>query len=282
MEAVWARASELDVAIVATSNDAHAPLARRAIELGLATVVDKPLAPSASVAAELVDLADDAGVLLTVYHQRRWDSDFLTLKRLIAAGELGLVHRFESRFERWRPVAPVGAWRFETPGEEGGGVLLDLGSHLVDQALNLFGPAADVHGAVRSRRGTPGDDDAFVSIRHESGTLSLISASEVAASPGPRMRVLGSAGAFVVDGLDGQEDALRSGARPGGPDWGVEPPDRWGRLVRGTESQPVSPEPGRWHEFYARLAAGEAPVPASDAEAVLTVLEAARAEPDVR
>ncbi|HYH62838.1 MAG TPA: Gfo/Idh/MocA family oxidoreductase, partial [Solirubrobacterales bacterium] len=140
VEDVWQQASDLDFVVVATANDSHASLARRAIEAGLATVVDKPLAPTAAEADELIGLAGAAGVLLTVYHQRRWDSDFLTLKRLIEGGELGDVYRFESRFERWRPEAPAGSWRFETPRERGGGVLLDLGSHLVDQALQLFGP----------------------------------------------------------------------------------------------------------------------------------------------
>jgi predicted dehydrogenase len=274
-EAFWERAGEHDFVVIATPNDSHAPLARRAIELGLATVVDKPLAPTAAEAGELAALADAAAVLLTVYHQRRWDSDFLTLKRLIADGELGEVYRFESRFERWRPNAPEGSWRFGTPRAQGGGVLLDLGSHLVDQALHLFGPAAEVHGDVRARRGTPADDDAFVSIRHESGTLSLLWASEVAADPGPRMRALGSKGAFVVERLDSQEEALRAGRPPDRDDWGVVPRERWGSLVRGDTSEPVEPERGAWPEFYARFAAGEAPVASRDAASVLAVLESA-------
>jgi len=273
-EEVWEGAGRHDFAVIATSNESHAPLARAAIESGLATVVDKPLAPAASQALELIDLAEARGVILTVFHQRRWDSDFLTLKRLIADGELGEVYRLESRFERWRPKTPEGAWRFATPRERGGGVLLDLGSHLVDQALHLFGPAAEVHGDVHSRRGTPSDDDAFISIRHESGTLSLLWASEVAAAPGPRMRALGSKGAFVVEGRDGQEEALRSGLRPGA-DWGVVPEARWGRLVRGDASEPVEPECGAWPEFYARLASGEVPVEPRDSVAALSALEAA-------
>jgi len=275
VDAVWQQADELDFVVVATSNDSHASLARRAIESGLATVVDKPLAPTAAEAVELADLARSAGVLLTVYHQRRWDADFLTLKRLISEGDLGDIYRFESRFERWRPDSPSESWRYDTPRNRGGGVLLDIGSHLVDQALQLFGPAAEVHGDVRCRRGTPADDDAFVAIRHESGTLSLLWASEVAASPGPRMRVLGSRAAFEVDGLDGQERTLRDGERPGGDEWGAVSPGRWGRLVRGDESIPVESEPGDWPRFYAELATGRAPVTAEEACEVLQVLEAA-------
>jgi len=275
VDRIWARAEEQDFVVIATPNDSHASLARRAIELGLTTVVDKPLAPSVAEANELIGLADAAGVLLTVYHQRRWDSDFLTLRRLIEEGELGDIYRFESHFERWRPEPPADSWRFETPRERGGGVLLDIGSHLVDQALQLFGPAAEVHGDVRCRRGTPADDDAFVSIRHESGTLSLLWASEVAACPSPRMRVLGSAGGFLTEGLDPQEELLRKGERPGGEDWGIVPPARWGKLVRGGESQVVEAERGDWPRFYAMLATGEAPVLAEEARDVLAVLEAA-------
>ena len=140
------------------------------------------------------------------------------------------MHRFESRFERWRPELAESAWREAVPREGGGGLLLDLGTHLVDQAVQLFGPVAEVRGEVDHRRGGPADDDVFIALRHESGVRSHLWASSVAAAPGPRMRVLGSEGAFVVDGLDGQEDALKRGDRPG-EGWGAEPEERWGRLV---------------------------------------------------
>ena len=211
VDAVWERAEEHEFVVVATANDSHVPLAERAIDAGLAVVVDKPLAVSAEAALGLVERAEAAGVPLTVFHNRRWDSEFLTARRMIESGELGAVYRFESRFERWRPVAPEGAWRYSVPRERGGGVLLDIGTHLVDQALQLFGPAASVYGEVNARRGGPADDDAFIAIRHESGVLSHLWASEVAASPGPRMRVLGSEGSFVAEELDGQEAELREG-----------------------------------------------------------------------
>ena len=182
---MWARAADHDLVVVATANEAHAELARTAIDHGLAVVVDKPLAPSSAEAQDLVDRAAAAGVPLTVFHNRRWDSDFLTAKRLVTEGTLGDVHRLESRFERWRPEAPEDAWRFATDRAGGGGVLLDLGTHLVDQAIQLFGPVADVHGDVRSVRGTPADDDAFIALRHTSGQTSHSWACDVAPQPGP-------------------------------------------------------------------------------------------------
>jgi predicted dehydrogenase len=277
---VFDSASDHDLVVVATPNSSHAPLALRAIELGLPVVVDKPLAPSAAQARELVDAAQRAGVLLTVFQNRRWDSDFLTLRRLVGDGALGDVTRFESRFERWRPETRDDAWREITAAEEGGGVLLDLGAHLIDQALQLFGPVGRVHGEVDARRGGVADDDAFVALEHESGVHSHLWASSLAAAPGPRMRVLGTRGAFVIDALDSQEDALREGRRPDG-DWGSEPPASWGRLQRGEESEPVPSERGDWPAFYTgverSLRTGDAPpVDPRDAVTTLELIEAAR------
>lgn len=270
-------AMDADLVVVATPNDTHATLARAAIERGARVVVDKPLALSA---AEARGLADEAGDRLTVFQNRRWDSDQLTLKRLRADGALGDVVRHESRFERWRPGGKPGAWREQRTPEEGGGVLLDLGAHLIDEALELYGPAAHVYAEIDSRRGGAADDDAFVAIAHRSGTYSHLRASSFTAAPGPRLRVLGTRAAYVVEALDGQEDALSSGARPG-PGWGEEPEEWWGRLVRGDEHESVRSEPGAWPEFYAGVARwmrGESPAPVDPADAVrvLELIEAAR------
>jgi len=281
-DAVWERAADHELVVVATANEAHAELACAAIDAGLATVVDKPLAPTAAEARRVVERAATGGVPLTVFQNRRWDSDQLTLRRLLAEGALGDVHRYESRFERWRPRPRPGAWRDQTPPELGGGVLLDLGPHLVDQAVVLFGPVAEVHGEVAARRGGVADDDAFVALRHESGVISHLWASSVAAAPGPRLRVLGAEGAFVVEAVDGQEAALAAGQRPRpGEPWGSEGPERWGRLVHGDASEPVPAEPGDWPRFYAELAAAlrhgdPPPVDPADAVAVLELLERAR------
>jgi predicted dehydrogenase len=280
-EEVWERASELDLAVVATPNNSHVPLGLAALEAGLAVVVDKPLALNAAEGRTLVDAAAERGLMLTPFQNRRWDGDFLTLRRLLEADELGRVYRFESRFERWRPELGSG-WRERISPEEGGGLLLDLGSHLVDQALQLFGPVSRVYAEIETRReGAVADDDDFLALEHESGVQSHLWMSALAAEPGPRFRVLGDRAAFVKEGLDAQEEALRAGRSPTEPDFGGEPRERWGRLVVDDELREVATEPGSYGAFYAGVAASlrdgaPPPVDPWDAVAVLEILDGAR------
>jgi scyllo-inositol 2-dehydrogenase (NADP+) len=280
---VFERASEHDFLVVAASNDVHVELARRALDAGLPVVVDKPLAPTAAEARSLVEHAEGLGVLITPYMNRRWDSDQLTLRRLLDEGKLGEVLRYESRLERWQPaLSDRRPWREVSPPEAGGGVLLDLGSHLVDQAIVLFGPVVSVYAELEARRAGAADDDAFVALEHRSGARSHLWASLLAAAPGPRLRVLADRAAYIVTDVDGQEDALRSGARPGdGDSWGAEPPERWGRLITGEAAETVESEKGDWPRFYAgleqALRQGSAPpVDPRDAVTGLEVLDAAR------
>jgi len=275
-----ALSSGYDLAVVTTPNRTHAEVATRLVDAGVPTVVDKPLALSAAQALELVESAQRRGAFLTVYQNRRWDSDQLTLRRLIGAGALGDVLRYESRFERWRPEVAADKWRETDDPALGGGVLLDLGSHLVDQAFALWGPVTHVYAEVAARRGVAADDEVFLALTHASGVRSHISAGALVGAPGPRLRVLGSRGAYVVEHLDGQEDALRAGRRPGAG-WGAEPPERWGRLVRGSEVTPVPSEPGGWPAFYAACAralrdGSPPPIDPYDGVRVLEILDAAR------
>jgi scyllo-inositol 2-dehydrogenase (NADP+) len=278
---VWKRASELDLAVIATPNSTHLPLGLAALEAGLPIVVDKPLALNADQGQELVDAAAAGNLMLTAFQNRRWDGDFLTLRGLLKANELGRVLRYESRFERWRPRLG-GGWRERIPAEEGGGLLLDLGSHLVDQALLLFGPVRGLYAEVDARReGAVADDDVFLALEHESGVRSHLWASALAADPGPRFRVLGDRAAFVKHGLDTQEEALRSGRTPTDPGFGEEPRQRWGRLVVEGNEREVPTELGSYASFYAGVAAsldGGAPPPVDprDAVAVLEILDEAR------
>lgn len=279
---VFERPSEHDFVVVAAPNDVHVELTRRALDAGLPVVVDKPLAPTAAEARSLVERAEELGVLITVFMNRRWDSDQLTLRRLLDEERLGEVLRYESRLERWRPaLSGRKPWREVSSPEAGGGVLLDLGSHLVDQAIGLFGTAVRVYAEVERRRGGA-DDDTFLALEHRSGARSHLWASLLAAAPGPRLRVLGDRAAYVIADVDGQEDALRSGARPSGDEaWGVESPERWGRLITAERSEAVASERGDWQRFYIGLEralreGSPAPVNPWDAVTGLEVLDAAR------
>jgi scyllo-inositol 2-dehydrogenase (NADP+) len=278
---LWEAAGEHDLVVVATPNRTHVPLAEAALVAGLAVVVDKPLAPTAAEGRRLAQLAEDAGLLLAVFHNRRWDGDFLTLRKLLDQKALGQVLRFESRFERWRPEVRSGAWRELGSPEEAGGVLFDLGSHLIDQALVLFGAPTSVYSEIHRRRpGAQVDDDSFVALTHASGVRSHLWMSQTAARPGPRMRVLGSEAGYVKWGLDPQEDALKAGGVPEGLDWGREPPEAWGTVGAADDARAVETEPGDYPRFYAGVEASlregaPPPVPAADGVAVLEVIGAA-------
>lgn len=271
----------LDLVVVATPNATHADVAADALRAGSAVVVDKPVATTASSARQLIELAESLGRSLTVYQNRRWDGDYLTASRLVRDGALGDVHTFESRFEPWKTANRAG-WKSEATAAEGGGILFDLGPHLVDQALHLFGPVVDVHAEIARRRPSgAADDDVFVSLRHQGGVRSRLWMSHVAAQPGPRLRVLGTAGAYVVDGLDPQEAQLASGTSPRDPGYGRGPDERHGLVGIGAEARPEPTDRGRYPLFYEQLAralrgAGPLPVDPRDALAALEVIEAAR------
>lgn len=280
-DALLAHGDDVDLVVISTPNRTHVPLALAAIAAGKAVVVDKPMAPTAADARRLIEEATRRGVLLTVYQNRRWDGDFLTVRRLIADGALGDVHRFESRFERWRP-APKGGWRERVDPAEAGGLLYDIGSHLIDQALLLFGGVTGVHAELdRRRAGAAVDDDVFVALTHASGVRSHLWASVVSGQSAARFRVLGSKATYTKHGLDVQEDALRSGGRPGGAEWGAEPRERWGRLGAGDDYMTVPTERGAYQEFYAGVvramrSGGPPPVDPRDAVASLEIIERAR------
>ena len=280
-EQVWAMAADLDLVVVATPNRFHVPLALAAIEVGLAVVVDKPFAPTAAEGHRLLAEARRRGVPITVFQNRRWDGDYLTVRRLLDEGALGRVSRFESRFERWRPSVGDG-WRESGAAGEAGGALYDLGAHLIDQALQLFGPPTSVYAELDRRRPRAEvDDDAFVALTHASGTRSHLWISAVAPQLGPRMRVLGDRAGYTKYGLDVQEDALAGGARPGVDGWGEEPPERWGWAGVDGDLRQVRTERGRYEEFYAGVASalregGPMPVDPADSIAVLEIIEAAR------
>ncbi|HZG90277.1 MAG TPA: Gfo/Idh/MocA family oxidoreductase [Pseudonocardia sp.] len=268
-------AAGAEAVAISTPADTHTPLTEQALRLGLAVVCDKPFALDAAAARGSVELAGRLGLALSPYQNRRWDSEFRTVRRLVEEGALGEVTRFESRFERFAPQAG--------PPASGGGTLLDFGSHLVDQALVLLGPAVAVYAESR-RRETGLDDDVFLALTHRDGARSHLWGSWSQAAPGPRYRVTGTAGSCVVVDGDSQEDVLVAGRTPGtdGDAWGTEPAGFRARLHRGgADEEPVRPERGRWDTFYPAFAAavrgtGPVPVDPQDAVATATVLDAAR------
>lgn len=277
---LWQRAGEIDFVVIASPNRFHGKLALEAIEQNLHVVVDKPFTPTAGEAMRVIEAARARRRMLTVFHNRRWDGDFLTVRKLLAEGQLGDAYRFESRFERWRPE-PRGGWRELGHIEEAGGLLYDLGSHLIDQALVLSGPARTVYAELHRRRpGVHVDDDAFVAITHASGVQSHLWMSAVAAQYGPRFRVLGSKAAYVKHGLDVQEAALRETRRVTTSGWGEEPREWWGTLGAGESVRSVPTLPGQYQRFYEgvrdAIGGGAVPVDPLDAVAGLKVIEAAR------
>jgi predicted dehydrogenase len=281
VERLWSDASGLDLIVIGTPNRSHVPLAQAALQRGLAVVIDKPMAPTSEEGRTLIEEAEARGLLLTVFQNRRWDGDYLTVRRLLEDGALGEVVRFESRFERWRPAVSAGAWRERAEPQEAGGLLFDLGAHLIDQAVQAFGPPTHVYAEVESRRpGAQVDDDSFVALHHPNGTVSHLWMNVLAAIRAPRMRVLGLEGTFEKFGLDVQEEALSNGTRPGDPEWGREPRDAWGTLQVGGETRIVKTEPGAYETFYAEVAdvlgsGGPPPVDPRDSVLGLRIMEAA-------
>jgi predicted dehydrogenase len=282
VDALWQRAPELDLVVVASPNRTHVPLGLAALEARLPVVIDKPMAPTAEGGRQLVADATERDLLLTVFQNRRWDGDYLTVRQLISEDALGPIVRFESRYERWRPEVREGAWRERGEPEEAGGLLFDLGAHLIDQAVDLFGPPLTVYAEVDRRRpGAEVDDDVFVALEHGAGVRSHLWMSVLAAIPGPRMRLLGMGAAYEKFGMDVQEQALSEGRRPGDPAWGSEPSEQWGRLSTGDADRTVETEPGAYQEFYRGVAASlrdgtPPPVDPNGSVAVLEIIETAQ------
>ncbi len=266
----------VDVLVVSTPLKGRPALVLDAIEHGVAVVSDKPFAADAQQAQTLITMAERQGVQLSVYQNRRWDSDFLTVRKLIESGALGQVTRFESRIERYSPQS--------VNNGSGGGFLRDLGSHLVDQALLLFGPVTRVYAELDYlEKGQAFDNGFFMSLTHANGVISHLGGSCLQNTPGPRFRVTGTQGCYSVDGLDGQEASTLAGLTPKseGERWGVEEHRRWGWFEQGEVRERVPSERGCWNQFYLQLqtalqSGGPLPVDAHDALATTRVLDAAR------
>ncbi len=281
-DALLARAAGLDLVVLASPAHTHLEQGLAALEAGAGIVIDKPFVPTVIDAKKLIAKAEETGKLLAVFQNRRWDGDFLTIKKLIASGQLGDIHRFESTFERWGGPNRV-RWQDTTTVDQGAGITYDLGSHLIDQALHLFGPATVEHAELLTvREGSVSDDDAFISLLHASGVHSHLTMSRAAGQSGPRFRVLGSESAYKVYGLDNQEPFLKEQRWPGSDGYGVTPSSEWGTIGTGDELTPVPTEAGDYPAFYAGVAASirdgaPSPVDPRDALEVVRIVERAHA-----
>lgn len=270
-----------DLLVVASANLVHAEHALAAINAGIAVVVDKPMGRTLTETQQIVEAARNKGVFLSTFFNRRWDSDALTIKKVLASGVLGEVHRLDSRFERFRPQVNSASWRENMSPSDGGGLLLDLQPHLLSTAIDWFGKASLVSASVRSLRGGA-DDDSVLVVRHESGVNSYLSASAVAGAPGPRIRILGTKAALVINDLDPQEALLRAGKFPAAGTWTLPTSSR-AFIHHGDQVEECESEPGNYGHFYLEVEKAIAegnpgPVSNEDALMVAAIIDQARAE----
>jgi scyllo-inositol 2-dehydrogenase (NADP+) len=248
---------EIQLCVVATPNDSHFELARACLLAGRDVVVDKPFAPTMRESEELVRLAAERGRLITVYVERRWDGDFGTVKKIVQSGRLGSVVEYECRFDRFRPEPKTNAWR-ERADQPGAGVLFDLGPHVIDQALVLFGEPQAIRASAFCERETSQVDDSFDVCLEYPHLRALVRARIIAFAPCPHFLIHGTQGSFVKCGMDPQEALLRGGDFPQGQDWGAgwgeEPESLWGTLsLVGEPTVKVKTERGDYRGFYANV-----------------------------
>jgi predicted dehydrogenase len=222
---------------------------------GRHVLVDKPFTTTLREAEELIKLAQECNRLISVYQNSRWHGDFLTVRKLLATDVLGKLARYEAHFDRFRPEFRPGAWREKD--EPGSGLLFDLGPHLIDQALLLFGTPRQLSADVRKEREGAMADDAFDVVLHYGEFRAALGATMLAATPGPRFLLYGTRGSFVKYGVDPQEKALKLGEIPGGDRWGEDSEEMWGKLFLAQQenivTEQVPTEPGDYRRYYANV-----------------------------
>jgi scyllo-inositol 2-dehydrogenase (NADP+) len=264
---------DIDLVVISSPNSMHAPQAAAALRAGKHVVVEKPVAATAAEVSDLEQLATQQQRKFSVFQNRRWDSDFLTIKKLIDDGRLGAINSYHARWDRFRPVVTE-RWRErDVPSH---GILYDLGTHLIDQALMLFGPPEWLYANVFAQRENSVTADGFEILLGKGLLRMTLGVSLLTADGGYRYRVNGSRASFLKAGLDQQEDQLKAGAEPNEHFFGTEPVEQWGTLVHGETGQRevITPETGRWVTFYEimrRAIEEDGPVPVSAAQAYDTI-----------
>ena len=274
---------DIDLVIISTPNDTHVPFAKQAMAAGKHVVVEKPVAATSTEAAELCALAKRHGVVFSVYQNRRLDSDFLTVKKLIKAGALGEVLDYEAHYDRFERGVNSKPWK--AAGGAGVGVLYDLGVHIIDQAYVLFGMPNEVYADFRQQRPESPGIDNFEVVLYYDKVKAILSAGEVVARQGPHFMVSGRKGTFIKYGEDVQEAALLAGKRPPAPDWDAEGEECWGTLYYDDGAQilekkiptVVSSYAGYYENLYAAITEGaDLLVPPEQTADVLRIIEAAQ------
>jgi predicted dehydrogenase len=270
---------QLDLVVIASANSVHAEHALAAIKAGIPVVVEKPMARTLAETESILNASEKTGVPVTAFYNRLWDSDILTVKKVATNGLIGRVFRLDSRFERYRPQLNAAAWRESLTPEEGGGLLLDLQTHLLSTALDCFGPADLTYASVRKIRGES-EDDVVLNLRHHSGVDSYCSVSAISGSVGPRIRLLGTEGALIIEELDPQEALLRAGSFPEGGIWSV-PTSSKAYIQRGDAREEIDAVPGNYGLFYLAVLGAlegknEWPISPAQIRSVATMIDKAR------
>jgi scyllo-inositol 2-dehydrogenase (NADP+) len=246
---------DVELVVITTPNETHADFATKALKAGKHVVVEKPFTISSEEGSALMEVAAASGKTLSVYHNRRYVGDFLTIRRLLESGMLGKVHEFEAHYDRYRPEARPSAWR-EHP-LPGSGILYDLGPHIIDQAFCLFGLPGQLYADIRKERPHAQVPDYFDLQLYYPGLKVILKAGMLVREPGPRYVVQGFKGSFIKEGEDPQEAKLRAGALPLGDDWGVEPPEQYGLLHTEHEGKVIYGQyptlPGNYGTYYEHL-----------------------------
>lgn len=282
MESLLAR-QDLELIVISTPPSTHFDLARQALEANKHVVLDKPFVATSDQARQLIELARTKNLVLSVYQNRRWDGDFLTLQQVIASGELGRLVSLDTRFERFHPGVRPKKW--QESNLPGNGILLDLGSHLVDQALVQFGTPEAIFADVRYDRDVTDINDAFMIYFFYPRLRVRASATLLACAPGPRFVLNGTMGSYVKYGVDPQEQAMKDGAILGGPHWGEEPKANWGKLTTlqdGKAGERTIPTlPGDYRKYYenvrdAILGLASLAVPAEHGWRIIRLMEIAQ------
>lgn len=241
----------IDLVVITTPNETHHPYAQAALEAGKHVVLEKPMANTSEEARQLIDISARSGKVLSIYQNRRYVSDFLTIRELLDKKLLGDIHTFEAHYDRYRAEARPNAWR-EAP-KPGSGILYDLGAHLIDQALYLFGLPTHITADIRLQRPHAQVDDYF-DLRLNYGFLKVIlQAGMLVREPGPRYMIHGTTGSFIKYGEDPQEAKLRAGELPIGDDWGKEPEEIYGLLHTDKVREKYPSHKGDYHVYYNNL-----------------------------